>query len=91
MKKITAFLLAMVMVLSLIPSAFAADDDYFDVTFDNQEPAAGDEITATVTLKKQFGMNTVKSLSWSFRYNSDYMTCTNVNLSGSATAQPRSR
>ena len=82
MKKITAFLLAMVMVLSLIPSAFAADDDYFDVTFDNQEPAAGDEITATVTLKKQFGMNTVKSLSWSFRYNSDYMTCTNVNLNG---------
>lgn len=81
-KKITAFLLAMVMVLSLIPSAFAADDDYFDVTFDNQEPAAGDEITATVTLKKQFGMNTVKSLSWSFRYNSDYMTCTNVNLNG---------
>lgn len=70
------------MVLSLIPSAFAADDDYFDVTFDNQEPAAGDEITATVTLKKQFGMNTVKSLSWSFRYNSDYMTCTNVNLNG---------
>lgn len=82
MKKITAFLLAMVMVLSLIPSAFAADDDYFDVTFDNQEPAADDEITATVTLKKQFGMNTVKSLSWSFRYNSDYMTCTNVNLNG---------
>lgn len=81
-KKITVFLLAMVMVLSLIPSAFAADDDYFDVTFDNQEPAAGDEITATVTLKKQFGMNTVKSLSWSFRYNSDYMTCTNVNLNG---------
>jgi hypothetical protein len=81
-KKITAFLLAMVMVLSLIPSAFAADDDYFDVTFDNQEPAAGDEITATVTLKKQFGMNTVKSLSWGFRYNSDYMTCTNVNLNG---------
>ena len=72
----------MVTVLSLIPSAFAADDDYFDVTFDNQEPAAGDEITATVTLKKQFGMNTVKSLSWSFRYNSDYMTCTNVNLNG---------
>ena len=72
----------MVMVLSLIPSAFAADDDYFDVTFDNQEPAAGDAITATVTLKKQFGMNTVKSLSWSFRYNSDYMTCTNVNLNG---------
>lgn len=72
----------MVVVLSLIPSAFAADDDYFDVTFDNQEPAAGDEITATVTLKKQFGMNTVKSLSWSFRYNSDYMTCTNVNLNG---------
>lgn len=70
------------MVLSLIPSAFAADDDYFDVTFDNQEPAAGDEITATVTLKKQFGMNTVKSLSWGFRYNSDYMTCTNVNLNG---------
>lgn len=27
-------------------------------------------------------MNTVKSLSWSFRYNSDYMTCTNVNLNG---------
>ncbi len=70
------------MVLSLVPSAFAADDDYFEVTFDNQEPAAGDEITATVTLKKQFGMNTVKSLSWGFRYNSDYMTCTNVNLNG---------
>lgn len=54
MKKITAFLLAMVMVLSLVPSAFAADGDGISIAFDKVNPNPGDTITATLTVNKTF-------------------------------------
>ena len=53
-KKITAFLLAMVMVLSLVPSAFAADGDGISIAFDKVNPNPGDTITATLTVNKTF-------------------------------------
>lgn len=68
------------MVLSLVPSAFAADDDYFDVTFDKQEPAVGEEVTATIALKKQ--ISGVSMVVLDFSYNKDYLTSSSVVFSG---------
>lgn len=69
------------MVLSLAPSVFAAgSDDYFDVSFDNQAPTAGGEVTATISLKKQ--ISGVSMVVLDFSYNKDYLTCTGVAFSG---------
>ena len=68
------------MVFSLAPSVFAAEDDHFDVSFDNQAPTAGGEVTATISLKKQISNITMAVLE--FSYNKDYLACTNVAFSG---------
>ena len=71
----------MVMVLSLVPSAFAAEDDLFDVSFDNQAPKVGDEITVKLTMNKSLsGMSAALYLS--FLYDKTFLTCTGVNFSG---------
>ena len=44
----------MVMVLSLVPSAFAADGDGISIAFDKVNPNPGDTITATLTVNKTF-------------------------------------
>lgn len=64
-----------------MPVVFAAgSDDYFDVSFDNQAPSAGGEVTATISLKKQ--ISGVSTLVLNFSYNKDYLTCTDVAFSG---------
>lgn len=69
------------MVLSLVPSAFAAEDDLFDVSFDNQAPKVGDEITVKLTMNKSLsGMSAALYLS--FLYDKTFLTCTGVNFSG---------
>lgn len=42
------------MVLSLVPSAFAADGDGISIAFDKVNPNPGDTITATLTVNKTF-------------------------------------
>ena len=70
------------MVLSLATTAVyaAGGDDYFDVSFDNQAPTAGGEVTATISLKKQ--ISGVSMVVLDFSYNKDYLTCTGVAFSG---------
>lgn len=64
-----------------MPVVFAAgSDDYFDVSFDNQAPTAGGEVTATISLKKQ--ISGVSMVVLDFSYNKDYLTCTDVAFSG---------
>lgn len=64
-----------------MPVVFAAgSDDYFDVSFDNQAPSAGGEVTATISLKKQ--ISGVSTVVLDFSYNKDYLTCTGVAFSG---------
>lgn len=64
-----------------MPVVFAAgSDDYFDVSFDNQAPTAGGEVTATISLKKQ--ISGVSTVVLDFSYNKDYLTCTGVAFSG---------
>lgn len=81
MKKLVSLLLVLAMLVSAMPVVFAAgSDDYFDVSFDNQAPTAGDEVTATITLRKQ--ISGVYMVVLDFSYNKDYLTCTGVEFSG---------
>lgn len=83
-KKITAFLLAMVMVLSLIPSAFAADGDAFTVSFDNTAPKPGDTIVATMYLNRD--MSDVYRLWSSIYYDKNVLSCKKVEYVGTEIA-----
>ena len=81
MKKLVSLLLVLAMLVSAMPVVFAAgSDDYFDVSFDNQAPTAGGEVTATISLKKQ--ISGVSMVVLDFSYNKDYLTCTDVAFSG---------
>ena len=81
MKKLVSLLLVLAMLVSAMPVVFAAgSDDYFDVSFDNQAPSAGGEVTATISLKKQ--ISGVSMVVLDFPYNKDYLTCTDVAFSG---------
>lgn len=84
MKKITAFLLAMVMVLSLVPSAFAADGDAFTVSFDNTAPKPGDTIVATMYLNRD--MSDVYRLWSSIYYDKNVLSCKKVEYVGTEIA-----
>ena len=54
-RRIFSFLLAVVMVLSLAPSVFAAEDDPgMSIFFDNNAPQAGDTITITLNVNRIF-------------------------------------
>ena len=54
-RRIFSFLLAVVMVLSLAPSVFAAEDDpVMSIFFDNNAPQAGDTITVTLNVNRIF-------------------------------------
>ena len=73
-KKITAFLLAMVMVLSLVTTAFAAAEigQIFTLTFDNKAPHAGDKITATINLDQT--PSDYYKVTTTLKYNKDVLT-----------------
>lgn len=73
-KKITAFLLAMVMVLSLVTTAFAAAEigQIFTLTFDNKTPHAGEIITATIYLEQ--APSDYYKVTSSIEYNMDTLT-----------------
>ena len=83
-KKITAFLLAMVMALSLVPSAFAADGDAFTVSFDNTAPKPGDTIVATMYLNRD--MSDVYRLWSSIYYDKNVLSCKKVEYVGTEIA-----
>lgn len=84
MKKITAFLLALVMVLSLVPSAFAEDGDAFTVSFDNTTPMPGDTIVATMYLNRD--VSDVYRLWSSIYYDKDVLSCKKVEYVGTEIA-----
>lgn len=69
------------MVLSLVPSAFAAEtDDVFSVKFDNTTPCAGDTITATMYLDKSTADAYI--VTSRILYNMDVLTCVSVEFEG---------
>ena len=71
----------MVMVLSLVTAAFAAEtDDVFSVKFDNTTPCAGDTITATMYLDKSTADAYI--VTSRILYNMDVLTCVSVEFEG---------
>ena len=86
-KKITAFLLAMVMVLSLATTVvYAASqiDDVFSVTFDNTAPNPGETITAVMSLDRSTA--DVYKLWSSIYYDKDVLSCEKVEFYGTEIA-----
>ena len=72
------------MVLSLIPSAFAADGDAFTVSFDNTAPKPGDTIVATMYLNRD--MSDVYRLWSSIYYDKNVLSCKKVEYVGTEIA-----
>ena len=72
-KRIFSFILAIAMLLSVVPVAFAAEiGQIFTLTFDNKAPHAGDIITATIYLE-QAPSDYYKVTSY-IAYNMDILT-----------------
>lgn len=72
-RRIFSFLLAVVMVLSLAPSVFAAEDDAgMSVSFDNTTPNPGDTITALVTVESDF--SAAMAYESSFYFDKELLT-----------------
>lgn len=72
------------MVLSLVPSAFAADGDAFTVSFDNTAPKPGDTIVATMYSNRD--MSDVYRLWSSIYYDKDVLSCKKVEYVGTEIA-----
>ena len=72
-KQISSFILAIAMLLSVVPVAFAAEiGQIFTLTFDNKAPHAGDIITATIYME-QAPSDYYKVTSY-IAYNMDILT-----------------
>lgn len=74
-KQIFSFILAIVMLLSVVPVAFAAEPEIgqiFTLTFDNKAPHAGDIITATIYLEQ--APSDYYKVTSSIEYNMDTLT-----------------
>lgn len=72
-KQIFSFILAIVMLLSVVPVAFAAEiGQIFTLTFDNKAPHAGDIITATIYLEQ--ASSDYYKVTSSIEYNMDTLT-----------------
>ena len=74
-KQIFSFILAIAMLLSVVPVAFAAEPEIgqiFTLTFDNKVPHAGDIITATIYLEQ--APSDYYKVTSSIEYNMDTLT-----------------
>lgn len=74
-KQIFSFILAIAMLLSVVPVAFAAEPEIgqiFTLTFDNKAPHAGDIITATIYLEQ--APSDYYKVTSSIEYNMDTLT-----------------
>ena len=72
-KQIFSFILAIAMLLSVVPVAFAAEiGQIFTLTFDNKAPHAGDIITATIYLEQ--APSDYYKVTSSIEYNMDTLT-----------------
>ena len=72
-KQIFSFILAIAMLLSVVPVAFAAEiGQIFTLTFDNKAPHAGDIITATIYLDQ--APSDYYKVTTALKYNKDVLT-----------------
>lgn len=72
-KQIFSFILAIAMLLSVVPVAFAVETgQIFTLTFDNKVPHAGDKITATINLDQTPSDHYM--VTTTLKYNKDVLT-----------------
>lgn len=72
-KQIFSFILAIAMILSVVPVAFAVETgQIFTLTFDNKAPHAGDKITATINLDQT--PSDYYKVTTTLKYNKDVLT-----------------
>lgn len=72
-KQIFSFILAVAMILSVVPVAFAVETgQIFTLTFDNKAPHAGDKITATINLDQT--PSDYYKVTTTLKYNKDVLT-----------------
>lgn len=72
-KQIFSFILAIAMLLSVVPVAFAVETgQIFTLTFDNKAPHAGDKITATINLDQT--PSDYYKVTTTLKYNKDVLT-----------------
>lgn len=72
-KQFFSFILAIAMLLSVVPVAFAAEiGQIFTLTFDNKVPHAGDKITATINLDQT--PSDYYMVTTTLKYNKDVLT-----------------
>lgn len=77
-KKILACVLAFVMLISAVPTVYAAGDDAgMSISFDNNTPNPGDTITATIYVNKSFSNADI--LDTSLYYDED-ITCEKIDF-----------
>ena len=83
MKKFLALLLAVVMVLSLAPSVFAAEDDPgMSITFSNTTPNPGDTVTALITVDADADFSTALGYGVDLWYDTEWLTVEKVEVLG---------
>ena len=72
-KQIFSLILAIAMLLSVVPVAFAVETgQIFTLTFDNKAPHAGDKITATINLDQT--PSDYYKVTTTLKYNKDVLT-----------------
>lgn len=71
MKKIVSVLLTLAMVLSLVPSVFAADEPTITMTADKTEVAPGETVTLTLSIDQKVAIG---GAAFEITYNSDAYT-----------------
>lgn len=82
-RRIFSFLLAVVMVLSLAPSVFAAEDDPgMSITFSNTTPDPGDTVTALITVDADADFSTALGYGVDLWYDPEWLTVEKVEVLG---------
>lgn len=82
-RRIFSFLLAVVMVLSLAPSVFAAEGDPgMSITFSNTTPNPGDTVTALITVDADADFSTALGYGVDLWYDTEWLTVEKVEVLG---------
>lgn len=72
------------MVLSLVPSAFAADGDGMTFTFDNTAPNPGDTITVLVTIDDGADFSAAMGYESHFYFDKELLTVEKIEILGTS-------
>lgn len=83
-KRIFSFLLAVVMVLSLAPSAFAAEGDGMNFAFSNTTPNPGDTITVLVTIDAGTDLSTAMGYESHLYFDKEQLTVEKIEILGTS-------